>query len=552
MAFNPDKELKKVNRTYNKKDLIISLFILLIMISIGSSYAIFSIDPQSYEIINSKVGEFTTSDIKMSVLVEGGVQNNFPVKDSGYVYENVKCENGSTGVWDVNTWQLKLAAEGPDKCTVSFVKGTSLIELLLAQYKEGTSTGLIKDISNPDLYYYVGTNEEVANNFLWYGGHQWRVIEFDTKAKSLTLITQHPLSSFQAADTVWMNESKYSSSYISTWLNDYFWNTLDSSIQANILDSTFNIGIYTDVDELTTIKKIGLLDYQQYMRAGGTNSFLDIKDVWWMGNRVNEQVVYASTSDGTVGWSGIWNNLGVRAVLKISDIMITSGEGTLYKSYKVLAKATSTSNVQVGEYINIPYNGDDNACGSDNECIFHVVKKSETGIKIILNGMLPLGESWASDTNDNLTENDLIYINALKPFIANIDSKYITTGEFGVGMYEFDKVGSSYVLVQTPTIISNVGLPTVGELFSSNDITLGYPSYSTIYDTSTLEDISASTIFWTMNRCGTSIICGISGNGYVGKAELSNVLGVRPTLYLKSNLQFTGGSGTAQDPYTLV
>ena len=60
----------------------------------------------------------------------------------------------------------------------------SLISLLLEQYKEGNEVGLVKDSSNPNLYYYKGTNAQVANNFLWYGGHQWRVLEFDTDAET--------------------------------------------------------------------------------------------------------------------------------------------------------------------------------------------------------------------------------------------------------------------------------------------------------------------------------------------------------------------------------
>ena len=112
------------------------------------------------------------------------------------------------------------------------VETYGLISILLKQYQEGNQTGLVKDASNPNLYYYTGTNEQVANNFLWYGGHQWRVLEFDTEANTLTLITQQPLTAIQPASAVWESKDAYESSHINTWLNDYFWNSLDSSIQA--------------------------------------------------------------------------------------------------------------------------------------------------------------------------------------------------------------------------------------------------------------------------------------------------------------------------------
>ncbi len=118
----------------------------------------------------------------------------------------------------------------------------SLITKLLSQYNEDNTTGLVKDNINENLYYYTGTNEQVSNNFLWYGGHQWRVIEFDISTNTLTLITQQPLTSIQPAETVWTNEEEYNNSYINAWLNDYFWNSLDNSIQVNIKDITFNVG----------------------------------------------------------------------------------------------------------------------------------------------------------------------------------------------------------------------------------------------------------------------------------------------------------------------
>ncbi len=92
----------------------------------------------------------------------------------------------------------------------------SLITVLLEQYNESNTTGLVKDSTNENLYYYTGTNEEVGNNFLWYGGHQWRVLEFDTNENSITLISQQPLTAIYSANSVWTTQSAYESSYINT------------------------------------------------------------------------------------------------------------------------------------------------------------------------------------------------------------------------------------------------------------------------------------------------------------------------------------------------
>ena len=43
----------------------------------------------------------------------------------------------------------------------------------------------------------------------------------------------------------------------------------------------------------------------------------------------------------------------------------------------------------------------------------------------------------------------------------------------------------------------------------------------------------------------------ILANDYSSANPMENEYLVRPVMYLKYDLKFTGGSGTAQDPYTL-
>ena len=427
----------------------------------------------------------------------------------------------------------------------------SLITKLLEQYNESNTTGLVKDSTNENLYYYTGTNDQVANNFLWYGGHQWRVLEFDTSANTITLITQQPLTTIQPASAVWESQEAYESSYINTWLNDYFWNSLDSSIQSNIKDSTFNVGIYDNVSEITTVQKVGLLDEDEYKRAGEADSFLDIKDSFWLGNRYGSSNVRYVFSNGDLRDYSPAFASGVRAVIKISDITITKGDGTLENNYQVANKTTNTDNVQVGEYINVPYSGSDKACGEDNMCTFRVVSKNNDSIKVVLNGLLPTTSAWADNASDNITTSDLIYTNVLNGFIANIDSKYITTGTYGVGMYES---GNSYTVPQSTTITASIGLPTVGEMFSGNDIDLGTSSTKTFVDVNTIENPTVLSCYWTMNRYSSSEVSSVYDSGGLNFIYVLYRYGVRAVIYLKSGtsaITFTGGEGTPNSPYVL-
>lgn len=424
----------------------------------------------------------------------------------------------------------------------------NLIDTLLTQY-QGASTGLLRDSTNPDIYYYKGNSDEVSNNYLWYGGHNWRVVEFDVAKRTLTLISTQPLVSIQPANTAWETQEEYENSYINSWLDDYFYNSLDSSIQSNILDNTFNVGIYNDVDEITTTGKVGLLDQEQYDRAGGADSYLNINIFWWISNRYDSDYIGRSDFQGGIYRSSPKNSSGVRPVIVISDINIEGGNGTLILSYKSVDKATNTNDIQVGEYINVPYNGIDNACGSDNLCTFRVVSKDNDSIKVVLNGLLPSKSQYGSDVT--MTTSHTIYT-PLNTFANNISSNYRYTGNkvFYIGEYTYS-AGIDYKNVKNETLSANVGLPTVGELFTSNDIDLGTSSIKTFVDINTIENPTVSTDYWVMNKTTESYAGRISSVSDVNIGVISYNYAVRPVIFLKSNLFFTGGSGTAQDPYTV-
>ena len=474
-------------------------------------------------------------------------------------YSNGKITNL---VIESNSHKFTLCGDGSfamddEECGVTpppVEQGESLISTLLSQYSPDNTTGLVQDETSTNIYYYTGTNEQVSNNHLWYGGHHWRVVEIDTDANTLLLISQQPLTAIQPASVVWDTQEEYENSYINTWLNDYFYNSLASSIQNKIVENTFNVGICNDVDEITTSQNVGLLDEEQYTRAGGVDSYLDIKDWWWLGNRFSSSDVYCVGNAANMGYYSPAFAIGVRAVIKISDIIVTGGDGTLTSNYQVADKSSNTSDVQVGEYINVPYSGSDNACGSDNMCTFRVVSKDNDSIKVVLNGLLPTTSQYGSTAT--ITTSHTIYT-PLNNFANNISSDYRYTGNktFYIGDYPYvSGTGQNYTDVQDETLSASVGLPTVGEMFSGNDIDLGTSSTKTFVDVSTIENPTVSYYYWTMNHYSSSYVRSVGTDGGVGYNDPTPSDGVRAVIYLKSGtsaLTFTGGEGTAQAPFTL-
>ncbi len=172
--FNPEKELNKIQKG-NKNKVILGVGLLLLIVAIGSSYALYQIK-YNKRIIYTTVEPFFSKDIILSVKLDDQEKstNKFPTKEEGYVYSHIECENGNiiNDRWDTDTWNLNASIKGPDKCTVFFVKspfhmksceGKEMSECLL---EEGEKFTNILAFDDPDQNgRYIGTN---PTNYIWF------------------------------------------------------------------------------------------------------------------------------------------------------------------------------------------------------------------------------------------------------------------------------------------------------------------------------------------------------------------------------------------------
>ena len=441
-----------------------------------------------------------------------------------------------------------------ESCPYECTSENSLICKLMKSYNISNEVGLVKDMNNPNVYYYKGNIEQVNNNYLFYGGHHWRVIEFDIEANTLTLVSQIGLTAISAASKSWETVEEYENSYINTWLNDYFYNTFDDDIKNNILDNTFNIGIYNDVDELQITQKVGLLDAEQVERTmvelGNEKTYLP--PTGWLGNRSdveNRVKAYGYTIHDVIPTG----SFAVIPVIKISDIEISDGEGTLTSNYKTAKKATTTGDIQVGEYIKLPTTS--TLCGDDNMCNFRVSGKDNDSLKITLNGILKEASAFG-DTTRYTVGNTLHTF--LTDFTNTIPTEYLYPNEkeFYVGDYI---KGSSYSMVQDETMLSKVGIPSLGELFSANEFGLSIEdgNISNDYiDISSIETYKYGYFIdnmFLLNRWDDVNVIVINPSYGIDQWRFlpTKSSGIRPVTFIKNNLTITGGDGTAQNPYVL-
>ena len=142
-------------------------------------------------------------------------------------------------------------------------------------------------------------------------------------------------------------------------------------------------------------------------------------------------------------------------------------------------------------------------------------------------------ENWYQANSLSETYKDSFIMDGYKAMIA--------TKEEGVVWYKGPDSGGTdydYTLAKTGTPISaTIGLNRYGEMFSGQ---FG-DGWETSYSMSWLITKSSDTLPWRLN-----------GNCGVYSYTPNNALGVRPSMYLKSNVKITSGTGMPHDPYQIT
>ena len=99
--FNPEKELYKIQHGNRNKILYIVL-VLLLIISIGSTYALYQVR-YNKRIIYTKVAPFSNHDLDLAVYVDDVKKENFPENvGTDYVFERFECKTKeiTSAKWD--------------------------------------------------------------------------------------------------------------------------------------------------------------------------------------------------------------------------------------------------------------------------------------------------------------------------------------------------------------------------------------------------------------------------------------------------------------------
>ena len=398
-------------------------------------------------------------------------------------------------------------------------------ELIKKQSYVDQTKGLVHD-KNASIYRYIG---KVEDNYLEYSGILFRIVGID-KDNNIKAISDSNLTLMYSG-----LEKGFDKSYVYKWLNKS--DEKYSGIFEKNMDSTdkYLTNTYLCDDVVSDLKninceknnnalKITLLSLYDYASAGGKESYLNNGESYYLSTIDDKNNNYFINTTGDVGLNKISSNIyGVRPVITIkNDVALMHGDGSKTSPYAVIEKSISKlSDVYISKYIN--YSGN----------TYRVISTGEN-VKIALSDNIKDGDKYLEKTFGGKSN---IYSTTKKTIGEYLNNTYyksiknndlIVKSSYGIGSNTLDNL--DYTAVYSKTDTFNIGMLTLGDMFISdtkNVLTMN-------------RGIESSMIINVINKDGN-----VFGDLIASKYE------VRPTMYLKGDINIVSGDGSIDSPYEL-
>jgi len=366
--------------------------------------------------------------------------------------------------------------------------------------------GLYKE-NNTDNFYYYGKN---PNNYLLYNGLLWRIISADSMG--IKIIADSSLTSL-----VWGVNETYDKSNIYKWLNeDVYIKTIQNNIlNSNWCSSTIDINDYKCNSVVSS--KVGLITTEEYLKAGGVDSYLNNNTYFWTLNTSDELKAYYIHNEGGINnevSSGTnFYSYGVRPVVYLNkEIPYLNGKGTESEPYIVENnQEIAINNHPVGSYVF--YQG----------YTWKVTEITEKYTKVILDGYLmnEKGEPIKLSYNKVNT-----YLN--DTFIKKLKTDNLVKIDFLITEYNND---SAYnYSTKKSSNSSYIGLPIISDLFITE--------YENVW-LNTYANTNQKLIYTTSKESSL----------YADLETSENY--IRPVIAIKNGLIIASGDGTKNNPFVL-
>lgn len=346
-------------------------------------------------------------------------------------------------------------------------------------------------------FYFKGSN---VDNYVYYSGNIYRIIDINNGIRMILDDT--------TTNLVWGMQDKYSESTIYNWLNDYYKTLKDSEVylkENNWCNEKIDVSDYQCKDTISNY--VGLLSTNDYLQAGGKNSYLNNETYYWTLNLDKDGKSLYINKEGSI------NNLssneenyfsyGIRPVITLKeDLTIISGDGTKDNPFIIedLGKALLKDN-SIGSFVK--YNNDE----------FRILSVDDDGITLIYNGVLEIEKNF----NDTMK-----YLNS--EYLKKFEKEELVKINYNINEYN---LSNKYNYLSDNKNSDYVVIPKIGDLFIND------------YDGYWLNNISDSKL--ELNYI-------IDENKMLFGDLKSNKHLIRPIIKLNNDMVVNLGNGTKNDP----
>lgn len=398
-------------------------------------------------------------------------------------------------------------------------------ELIKKQSYVDQTKGLVHD-KDAGIYRYIG---KVEDNYLEYSGILFRIVGID-KDNNIKAISDSNLTLMYSG-----LEKGFDKSYVYKWLNKsdekysgIFENNMDSTdkylTNTYLCDDTVSDLKNINCEKNNNVDKITLLSLYDYASAGGKESYLNNGESYYLSTIDDKNNNYFINTTGDVGLNKITTKIyGVRPVITIkNDVALMHGDGSKTSPYAIVEKTVSKlSDVYVSKYIN--YSGN----------TYKVISTGEN-VKVALSDNIKDGDNYLEKTFGGKNNTYSTSKNTIGEYLNNTyykslkNNDLIVKSSYGIGSNTLDNL--DYTAVYSKTNTFNIGMLTLGDMFISdtkNVLTMN-------------RGIESSMIINVINKDGN-----VFGDLIASKYE------VRPTMYLKGDIDIVSGDGSIDSPYEL-
>ena len=462
--------------------------------------------------------------------------------------------------------------------------GVPVKEAITTSVNNPSDTSCKTKVEEDGITYISGTKDCINFNYVWYSGKLWRITAINPDGtikmitdEAITTIPYNPSTDVNFYDISKKDNASYTGSYMYQWLNEDFLDTLYNYQNIIVEDSTWNITtnssyISTKLPETTLINNstigkntsVGLLNsYEYYMSYKNTNhgsGYLNIEYWCWLLNPYSSSHIWYLTHHSYGNHYSPSDANGARPSINLkSNIKLSGGSGTKSDPFTIagdkeqpVIDTTLLNTRTVGEYVVFDEDGD-----SSTKELYRIVSVEDEKVKLnkndyIKNGTTAITKKFSINTTYGSGDSNEywdyylnnIWYNSLASISMLDKGRYYIKETLPGSSYKNSLCNTNNTTETTKDCVKTtdiwngyVGLSRYGEMFASQQDE-GYNSSSSIW----LITPSASINVWSIHDYGN----GSSSN------HSSDVHAARPSIYLKSNVVITGGTGTKSNPFEIA